>query len=799
MVAQLATIIVEKRVEAVEIPRFSQEIHRRRDAIAQQWYADLVSVGGFLLERDEALQKFTQLTDQAIAFLVVEVPDKSAAREIGGNLASLHCIEPEVIEATGQLWTRQVVECASQGEIAQLYPRLVVLLNGMAIGFIIGARQVVLDEQEQISLAMATNLLRTTEELRKYQLHLETMLEDRTRDLQESEERFRLITETSLDGIFQSTGPSGKLIFTNEAFARMLGYPREELLGSNTRDLLAEEDLPKLTLVAQNMTQDEPAQGEYRLKHKAGHLIHVHFSVVPMRLKGERIRSGIMQDITERKQAEETLRENEQRLSSIYETVGDVIFHLAVETGGQYRFISVNPSFCRVTGLSQEQIVGKTVTEVIPEPSLRMALGKYRQAIQAKTIVRWEETSDYPTGRLTGEVCVAPVFDDNGRCTHLVGSVHDITERKRAEETLRESEERYRTLTEAAHDMIFIINRDDRIDYVNSFAARSMGLQPAELIGQPRGQFFSKRDNKRLKKGLGQVIKSGEAKLFDNKVLFPVGAVWLSTSLVPIRDGSGEIKAVLGVSRDISERKQVEASLQRAKNELEKRVAERTASLSASQEHLRKLTQQIVSAQEEERRRVSRELHDEAGQVLITLKYSLDSVINELPDNLLPISLRLSEAITRIDQTSERIRSLSHSLRPPVLDIAGINLSLKDYCREFSEESKIPIQYRGEDITGLPDAIGISLYRLMQEAFANILKHAHASQVRVGLRYRKNLIVLTVADNGSGMSDDWRSRSTGIGLLGLEERLNLLGGYLKINSRPGQGTRIAAYVPWPAQ
>jgi len=786
-------------VDAAEIPKFSREIHQRRDAIAQQWYAALVSFGSLILDRDEALQKFTQLTDQVIAFLLAEAPDKSAAREVGGNLVRLRCIEPQVIETTGQLWTRQVVECASQDEIAQLYPRLVVLLNGMATGLIIGVRQVVLDEQEQIRLAMATNLLRTTEELSKYQSQLEAMLAERTRDLRESEERFRLIAETSLDGIFQSAGPSGKLIFMNDAFARMLGYTKIELLGCNTLDLIAEEDFLKLAPIAQNVVRDKPAHGEYRLKHKAGHLVHVHFSVVPMKLKGEIVRSGILQDITERKRVEEALRENEQRLSSIYETVGDVIFYLAVETEGQYRFISVNPSFYRVTGLSQDQIIGKTVTEVISEPSLTMVLGKYRQAIQAKTIVHWEEISDYPTGRLTGEVSIVPVFDDKGRCTHLVGSVNDITERKRAEEALSESEERYRMLAEATHDMIFSINRDDRIEYVNSFAARSIGLQPAGLIGQPREQFFSKRDNKRLKNSLEQVIKSGEAKCFDHKVLFPVGALWLSTWLIPLRDSSGNIKAILGVSRDITDRKQVEASLQRAKNELEKRVAERTASLSASQEKLRKLTQQIVNGQEEERRRVSRELHDEAGQMLITLKYSLDSVINELPDNLLPISQRLFEAITRIDQTSERIRSLSHSLRPPVLDIAGINLSLKDYCREFSEESKIPIQYRGEDITGLPDAIGISLYRLMQEAFANILKHAHASQVRVGLRYRKNLIVLTVADNGSGMSDDWRSRSTGIGLLGLEERLNLLGGYLKINSRPGQGTRIAAYVPWPAQ
>jgi signal transduction histidine kinase len=296
-----------------------------------------------------------------------------------------------------------------------------------------------------------------------------------------------------------------------------------------------------------------------------------------------------------------------------------------------------------------------------------------------------------------------------------------------------------------------------------------------------------------------QIYSSGEAKYVEDVVKFPSGKIWLSTWLIPLRDSSGKIKAILGVSRDITDRKQVETSLQRAKNELEKRVAERTASLSASQEQLRKLTQQIVNAQEEERRRVSRELHDEAGQMLITLKYSLDSVINELPDSHQPISQRLSEAITQVDQTSEHIRGLSHSLRPPVFDIVGINLSLKDFCREFSERTKILIQYRGEDIPGLPDAIGISLYRFVQEAFVNISKHAHASQVRVGLRYRKDWVVLSVADNGIGMSDEWESRSTGIGLLGLEERISLLGGHLNILSKPEHGTRITAYVPWPAQ
>jgi PAS domain S-box-containing protein len=130
----------------------------------------------------------------------------------------------------------------------------------------------------------------------------------------------------------------------------------------------------------------------------------------------------------------EALRKSEQQQVSIYNTVHDVIFHLAVEPEGQFRFVSVNTAFLRVTGLGREAVIGKTVSEVIPEPSLSMVLEKYRKAIEERTVVVWEETSDYPTGRLTGEVSVGPVFDDKGRCTHLVGSVHDITDQRRTQE-----------------------------------------------------------------------------------------------------------------------------------------------------------------------------------------------------------------------------------------------------------------------------------------------------------------------------------------------------------------------------
>jgi len=178
----------------------------------------------------------------------------------------------------------------------------------------------------------------------------------------------------------------------------------------------------------------------------------------------------------------EALRESEQQVVSIYNTVRDVIFHLAVEPERQFRFVSVNEAFLRVTGLSRETVVGKPVDKVIPEPSRTMVLGKYAQAIETKTAVVWEETSDYPTGQLTGEVSIVPVFDNIGACTHLVGSVHDITERKRAEAALRESEERFRTMADTAPVMIWVTGPDKLFTFVNkTWLAFAGGTMEQEL------------------------------------------------------------------------------------------------------------------------------------------------------------------------------------------------------------------------------------------------------------------------------------------------------------------------------
>lgn len=173
------------------------------------------------------------------------------------------------------------------------------------------------------------------------------------------------------------------------------------------------------------------------------------------------------------------------------------------------------------------------------------------------------------------------------------------------------------------------------------------------------------------------------------------------------------------------------------REQLEEQVTERTAELVASQTQFRNLATQVVRAQEDERRSISRELHDEAGQALISLKDNLDIMASEIPEKFKGTHQKLEDSVKIIDQTMSMIRNLSHSLRPPVMDVGGLNLSLQELCWDFSQRTGLQIDYQGEDIPGLPDEIGISLYRFVQEATVNILKHSKATRVDIRCNIKK--------------------------------------------------------------
>lgn len=215
---------------------------------------------------------------------------------------------------------------------------------------------------------------------------------------------------------------------------------------------------------------------------------------------------------------------------------------------------------------------------------------------------------------------------------------------------------------------------------------------------------------------------------------------------------------------------------------------------------LRQLNKQVVSAQESERQRISRELHDEAGQILTALKITLSLVRSQLPEANESLRQELDAAIDLTDESMRQIRDLAHALRPPALERFGLDASLSSLCREFSERTRLFIEYDGDGaVPPLPDQLALTLYRFAQEALTNAAKHASASEIRVILQQQQESISLTVGDNGRGFPvHEVLSPLTshiGIGLLGMQERLELVNGRLEIESEPGRGSRLTAVCP----
>lgn len=168
----------------------------------------------------------------------------------------------------------------------------------------------------------------------------------------------------------------------------------------------------------------------------------------------------------------EELELTEKYLPAIYDTLSEVIFLLAVESDDRFRFVSVNQAFLAVTGLTMEQVVGKRIEEVLPKTALVLVIGKYKEAINENKTVFWDQVFAYPAGELAGAVTVTPVLNAQGLCTHLVGSIHNITKRKQMDEALLKSEEKFRLLAENSVDCIWMLDKKLRFTYLSPSAER---------------------------------------------------------------------------------------------------------------------------------------------------------------------------------------------------------------------------------------------------------------------------------------------------------------------------------------
>jgi PAS domain S-box-containing protein len=359
-------------------------------------------------------------------------------------------------------------------------------------------------------------------------------------------------------------------VYVNRYWLLAFGYTEEETqaLGDQLlTHIIHPDDLERVSAHHDNWRQSSAGdikEIEYRIRTKTGDWcwLHSHEAAFARDEMGTvKQILGISYEITPRKLAQEALRQSEQQLELIYDSVADIIFLLSVEPGDRYRFVSINKAFLRATGLSSDQILNRYAEEIIPAASHSMVFGHYKRAIQERIQVTWEEVSDFPAGRKTAIVTINAVYNESDMCTHLVGIIHDITERKQAEQALRESEEKFSKVFHASPIPLSITRMSDgQYIEVNESFLRRLGYQREEVIGQnaaSMGVWASSDDQQNM---MSLLSEKGSLRNFESRFRTQSGEIGTALLFRDVIELGGE-KYLIGTSLDITKRKQAEEEL----------------------------------------------------------------------------------------------------------------------------------------------------------------------------------------------------------------------------------------------
>jgi two-component system CheB/CheR fusion protein len=459
--------------------------------------------------------------------------------------------------------------------------------------------------------------------------------------------------------------------------------------------------------------------------------------------------------------------------------------------------------------------VGRPLTDITGQIAVGDLAADVERVLATLQPVQYEVVTRDGRWYLTN---ILPYRTAEDRIEGAVVNFFDITQRKAAEVRLRASEERLRLLVESVEDYAIIIqDMGGRIEVWNPGAERMFGYTEAEAVGQSIEMIFTPEDRAQGAHLKEMTLARERGHAADERwhMRRDGSRFYVSGVLTLLRDG--ELMGYAKIARDLTESKRAEEELRRAREELERRVEERTSALAQANEALRlenaerrqverarlQLLRQLVRTQEDERRRIAREIHDHLGQQSTALRLNLEALKDQCAGYE-----ELCEPIAQTQAIAARLDAdvdfLAWELRPASIDDLGLAAALANFVKDWSKHFQIPADFH---TTGLDEErpspeTEISLYRIAQEALNNTYKHAQARRVDVLLERRDHSVVLIVEDDGTGFNPDGAAAAhEGLGLLGMRERAALVGGTLEIESAPAQGTTVFARVPvtFPAE
>jgi len=352
--------------------------------------------------------------------------------------------------------------------------------------------------------------------------------------------------------------------------------------------------------------------------------------------------------------------------------------------------------------------------------------------------------------------------------------------RSLAERTLRESDQRHRDIFNNSHDALFLLEVTGdggfRNIEVNPAFERMVGMSRAELIGKTIDETVPQSVADISNAKYRRCIAAGTVTEEEVELDLPMGRRILHSTLVPVRDRFGVIYRIVGITRDITEQKARATALQESRTLLRELAARREAEL------------------EEERKRIAREVHDELGQLLTSLRLNLNLLGREFGQQLPALSERTVMLRDIVDSTIQSVRDIATALRPAVLDM-GITSALEWLVQQFAGHSAIAVSLDLDDDITLDEARAVVVFRVAQESLTNVARHAQADRVRVSLHRQGDDYRLSIEDDGIGFDTQAVGKPRSFGVLGMQERALTLGGTMQLTSAPQQGTRVDLYIP----
>ena len=598
------------------------------------------------------------------------------------------------------------------------------------------------------------------------------------RTLRESEARLNLAVESAGVSLWDITVDTGHIWTTEKAKEYFRFVPNDEITIESFLNIVHPDDREGLRrTVEETMQSGKDNSAEYRIVRPDGSIRWVlsrgrpfpASSQAPARLMGLSI------DISERRQLKDRLRTAAEEWDKTFNTIQDMIMIIDRE----FRIIRVNKAVLEFFGLPETEIIGArcftllhgTESPVDGCPCKKMMGTRHH-----------EETEMYDAERDKWfRVAMDPLFGEDGDLIGAVHTVKDITERRRAETARWDSMERYRAMVETFDGFIYICSPDYRVEFMNQNLIERTGRN---AVGELCFKALHDRDSM-CEWCVNDRVFRGETVRWE--VQSPKDHHWYYVVNTPIRriDGTMSKQSMI---IDITERKLSEMAMKDSE-----------AVLRNSQRDLQKLAGRLISAKEEELRRLSRELHDDLTQRLAVLAIEagkLELELNKMPHGSADPGQKISQIKEQLIKISEDVHRISRQLHPTILDDLGLVRAIEAECAAFMRREDIEITFRTKDVPGvIGKDIALCLYRVVQEGLRNVMAHSRAKNCEISLKSVDETLCLAVSDDGVGFDPGEVRQKPGLGLLSMRERAQLVQGDFSITSQPGQGAVIRICVP----